>query len=110
MPVARTRELTVVFAAAGIITIGTVTAALVLPPAADDLPRGSSFSHAPSGAAAAYLMLRAIGYDVRRSFEPIATFTEPPLSTVLVVADPVEAASTQDRRTVQTFLAAGGTV
>ena len=44
-----------------------------LPPP-DSLPRndGSSYAAHPDGARAAYLLLKGLGYDVERSFEPVA--------------------------------------
>jgi len=110
VPFPRTSELTVVATAAVLLAIGGVIAAIAIPPVDDSWPPGSSFSYSPSGSAAAYLTLRAVGFQVERSFEPAATLTRPPASTVLIIAAPGEPASNQDRRAIQTFLAEGGTV
>ena len=110
MPVTRSRDLTLVAAAIAFVAIITIAGAVLAPDAANDLPQGSSFSRAPSGTAAAYLTLQSIGYTVSRSYEPLPSVTATPASTVLIIADPAEPASNQDRRAVQTFIAAGGTV
>ena len=103
------RELTLVAAAVALAIVMAIGGALLAPPA-DDLPSGSSFSHGPSGSAAAYQTLLSAGYAVRRSFEPLPSIKVAPGATVMVIADPAERASNQDRRALQTFVALGGTV
>jgi Domain of unknown function (DUF4350) len=109
MPVTRSRELTFVIPTVAFVAIVSTIGA-VLAPGADNLPQGSSFSHGPSGSAAAYLTLQQIGYAVRRSYEPVSAMSGPLEGALLVIANPAEAASTQDRRALQAFVADGGTV
>jgi hypothetical protein len=108
MPATRPRELRLAAAAVALAIVLAIAGAVLAPQAPDDLPAGSSFSRAPSGAAAAYLTLQSIGYTVRRSYEPLSSLALSPES-VLIIADPGEPASTQDRRALQAFVAAGGT-
>jgi hypothetical protein len=109
MPVTRTRELTFVVSASAFVAVVSITAAMLAPTAPVGLPAGSSLSRAPSGSAAAYLTLQSIGHAVRRSYDPLPSLDLAPGSTVLILADPSENASNQDRRALQTFVAAGGT-
>jgi Domain of unknown function (DUF4350) len=110
MSAARSRELTLGAAGVATAVILAIASALLAPPAADRLPPGSSFSRGPSGSGAAYLTLESLGYEVRRSYEPLPSLTMTPESTVLVIADPAEPASNQDRRALQAFVAGGGTI
>jgi hypothetical protein len=110
MPVARSRELIVPLGAIAIVVVLTAIGAVIAPPGASGLPSGSSFSRDPDGAAAAYLTLQGLGYDVRRSFDALPSLTAVPAQAVLVIADPIEPASEQDRRALRTFVAAGGAV
>lgn len=109
MPARRSRELTANVAGVACLAILAIAAAVLAPPPSDDLPSGSSFSKGPSGSAAAYLTLQSIGHPMRRSYDPLPSVTAAPESTVLVIADPAEPASNQDRRALQAFVAAGGT-
>ena len=108
MPVARSRELIVPTGAIALVAVLTAIGALLSPPGASGLPPGSSFSKDPDGSAAAYLTLQALGYDIRRSFDPLPSLSLSPAATVLVLADPRDPASEQDRRMLQRFVAAGG--
>ena len=108
MPVARSRELIVPIGAIALVAVLTAIGALLSPPGASGLPPGSSFSKDPDGSAAAYLTLQALGYDIRRSFDPLPSLSLAPAATVLVLADPRDPASEQDRRMLQRFVAAGG--
>jgi len=108
MPVARSRELIVPVGAIALVAALTAIGALLSPPGASGLPPGSSFSKDPDGSAAAYLTLQALGYDIRRSFDPLPSLSLSPAATVLVLADPRDPASEQDRRMLQRFVAAGG--
>jgi hypothetical protein len=83
---------------------------ILSPPASDTLPPGSSLSKGPAGSAAAFRTLQALGYDVRRSFEPMANLQVNAASTVVILADPRQDASVGDRRAVQSMIAAGATV
>ena len=71
---------------------------------------GSSFSTEPSGTRAAYLVLRELGHDIGRSFEPIASLRSEPSSTILVLANPFDVPSKGDQQAILTFVRHGGTV
>ena len=110
MPVTRSRELIVPLAAIGIVAILAIAGAMLSPPGSSGLPPGSSFSKDGDGSAAAYLMLQALSYPVRRSFDAISLLSLDPAGTVLILANPIEPASEQDRRALMAFVSAGGTV
>jgi hypothetical protein len=110
MPAPRSRDLTIVLAGGAVIVALAVAVAIVLPPGNDSLPEGSSYSVSGAGSAAAYRTLDTLGYHLRRSVEPLTSLNVAPASTLLVLIQPIEAASTQDRRALQQFVAAGGTV
>ena len=109
MSVTRSRELTLVIPTVAFVAAVSAIGA-VLAPGPDNLPQGSSFSHGPSGSAAAYLTLQKIGYAIRRSYEPVSAMSGPLEGALLVIANPAEAASAQDRRALQAFVSDGGTV
>jgi hypothetical protein len=110
VPLFRSREL--VFAVAGLSFVAALSAltTILSPPASDALPPGSSLSKGPAGSAAAYRALQSLGYDIRRSFEPMASLQLNPASTVVILAEPLQDASVGDRRALQSLIAAGATV
>jgi hypothetical protein len=71
---------------------------------------GSRQVTAADGTAAAFLTLESLGYTVVRWTEPLSSIAGDPAAIVLVVADPAQAASNGDRRTIQTLVANGATV
>jgi len=85
-------------------------AAALLEPAATPPGTGSTYSAGPRGAKAAFLALKRLGYRVERSYEPLADLTVDPGGTILVVASPAGPTSEADRKAVQRFLDAGGTL
>lgn len=106
----RSSDLTVL-AIAGVGTVLLTGASfLVAPP--NTLPRhdGSSYAAHADGARAAYLLLKALGYRVDRSFEPVAAMRYAPEQTMLVLASPSESPSEQDVRALRTFIERGGRV
>lgn len=106
----RTSDLTVLAVAAVGTVLLTGASFLVAPP--DSLPRndGSSYAAHPDGARAAYLLLKGLGYDVERSFEPVAAIRHAPERTVLVLASPSAPPSDQDVKALRAFLEKGGRV
>lgn len=95
--------------AAGALTVLLAAAtAIVAPPEGPATPAPSSYSAAAGGGKAAFLTLRALGYDVERSFEPMTAIASEPEQTVLILAGPAPP-SDQDRRALERFLTAGGT-
>jgi hypothetical protein len=106
----RTSDLAVLIVAAVGTVLLTVASFFAAPP--DTLPRndGSSYGVHPEGAGAAYLLLKELGYAIERSFEPLASFRQPPASTTLVLANPMQKPSDLDVRGLRSFLDRGGHV
>ena len=102
-------NLTVVGVAVGAMAILALAGALLAPPETSGA-RGSSYSTSADGAAAAYLTLTRIGYDVRRSIEPVSVIVADPRRTALVLASPDDPPSNADRRFVRDFVRRGGVV
>jgi hypothetical protein len=109
MPVFRSSEIKVAVTGIAAVVALSAAAAILSPPVSTDLAPGSSYSKAPDGSAAAYLTLQSLGYPIRRSLDPITSLASAP-ATVLILANPTQAASEGDRRTLLQFMAAGGTV
>lgn len=103
------RDLTILTGSALVVVIVSVVAVLLEPPATP-LGSASTYSAGPEGAKAAFLALKRLGYQVERSFEPLADITVDPAATVLVVASPDLPTSAGDRKAVRRFLEAGGTL
>jgi hypothetical protein len=110
MSVARARELIVPITAAVVVLALAIATAILSPPESAGLTPGSSFSKAANGTAAAYQTLQRLGYPIRRSFDPLASLAVDPAASVIVIAEPKEPASEQDRRALRAFVSAGGTV
>ena len=70
----------------------------------------SSYSPAWDGSKAAFLLLKDMGYDVERWEKSPTQITSDPSHTVLVLANPVEAPSEDERAAISDFLQAGGRV
>jgi hypothetical protein len=104
-----TRDLTFLLAALGLMVV--VTAAMaVLQPLDAGGNVGSSYVAGPDGTKAAYLLLRRLGYQVDRSFEPLTALRDDPRSTLWLVISPVLGPSEGDRAALRRFTAAGGVV
>lgn len=106
----RTSDLTALAVAAAGTVLLTTASFVVAPP--DVLPRNDGSSYAPhrEGARAAFLVLQQLGYDVNRSFEPLAALKAPPDRTILVIAQPSVNPSEQDSRALRSFIERGGHV
>lgn len=72
--------------------------------------RGSSLSSGAAGAKAGFLLLRRLGYDVQRTFDPMASLATQPDTDVLVLMAPQQPASSQDVRALTRFIESGGVV
>jgi hypothetical protein len=107
---ARTSDLKVLVAG-GAIVIALGAASFLLAPGAN-LPRDSGSSHAvdPTGARAAFTLLETLGYDVRRSFEPLTALRDEPSHATLVLADPTTRPSRLDMARLTRFVELGGMV
>lgn len=102
---------TLLIAAGGILVVVVAISALVGPPqisGSASLP--SSYSPAWGGAKAAYLLLENLGYRAARWEQPLEKLDAPAADTVLIVADPTQYPSQNDRQAIRRFLDAGGTI
>jgi hypothetical protein len=71
----------------------------------------SSYSSASSGAKAAYLLLRDTGYKVQRWERPLSELTPATAKNLtLVLAEPDEAPTREERERLTSFISAGGHV
>jgi hypothetical protein len=106
----RSSDLTIIIVVGVLLAIITTVSVVIAP--VDNAPRvpGSSYSSQPDGTRAAYLVLRELGHNVVRSFEPIASLRPDPARTLLILANPYEKASAGDRRALRSFVEAGGVV
>lgn len=105
----RTGDVGILIAAAAAMVV-LMTASFLLEPPANDRARASSYSNAPDGAKAAYLLLERLGYRVERSSEPavVAAGRLDPVRTVYIIASPALKRSAQDVRALRRFVEAGG--
>jgi hypothetical protein len=110
MPARRTSDLTILIVAFAATALLSVTSFLISPVDSSPAVDGSSFAAHPGGGRAAFLGLKAAGYDVQPSYEPLTAVRAMPAESVLVLADPIVAPSVQDIRALAGFLEAGGVV
>jgi hypothetical protein len=98
--------------AAAILMVALTLALVIVSPAAPAAPSAipTTYSPAPGGAKAAWLLLRQSGYDVRRWQQPSVDLEGVPEARVLILADPSLRGTERDRRAVLDFVRAGGTV
>ena len=80
------------------------------PPAGEDSPVPSVYSATKSGARAAYLLLREMHYDARIWEEPPYELPRPAQGKMLILAEPGEIPTGQDRKALHDFVAGGGRV
>jgi hypothetical protein len=106
----RTSDLTVLAIAAAGTVLLTIASFVAAPP--DTQPRndGSSFATHADGAGAAFVLLKALGYEVERSYEPLNFVRADPERTTLVLANASTRPSDQDVRALRSFLERGGRV
>jgi Domain of unknown function (DUF4350) len=80
--------------------------------AADTAENPSSHSSSSTGAKAAYLLLGSSGYRVERWEQSPTALTEStdPARTTFILAEPFEAPTGEERRSIQQFLERGGRV
>lgn len=106
----RTGELTILIVTFVLMAVLTAVAFVLAP--VDSSPRttGSSFSTHADGAKAGYLVLKRLGHDVDRSYEPIAAIARDAAATMLILASPAEGPARQDVRALRGFIESGGVV
>jgi hypothetical protein len=89
----------------------TVLLVLVHPEEQPDNYIPSTYSAAPHGAKAAYLLLARLGYRVERSEGPLGSVAEAAdAHTILILAEPTRAPSQQETEAVRRLLERGGRV
>jgi hypothetical protein len=93
--------LLIMLAVAGLLAPSRVTGTVTIP---------SSYSPAWDGAKGAFLLLRDLGYRVDRWERPAADLPASGDHAVLILADPMEPPTADDRTAIRTFLATGGRV
>ncbi len=98
--------------AAGVLfAILVVVAAMVSRPQVNGMPSApSTYSASWDGAEGAFLLLQQLGYNVSRWEEPPAQLPEDPAGKVLILADPTETPSEEERYDIIEFLEKGGKV
>jgi hypothetical protein len=95
---------------AGVLTVvAGLAGAVIAPPGAPGSETPSSFSAAGGGAKAAFLTLKASGYRIERSYEPMTAITANPAETMLLMTG-TQPPSELDRRALENFLTRGGRV
>ncbi|HLZ43225.1 MAG TPA: DUF4350 domain-containing protein [Candidatus Sulfotelmatobacter sp.] len=77
-------------------------------PGGQKLQVPSTYSSASGGAKAAYLLLSGSGYKVERWEKPLNQL--PPTAATLILAEPIEAPTRQDRERLKAFISAGGRI
>jgi hypothetical protein len=70
----------------------------------------SSYSSDSGGALAAYLLLQDLHYPVRRWEQPPNLINDPPVETLLILAEPTEAPTDHDKAALLKFVSDGGRV
>jgi len=94
---------------ASVVFVASTLLAIILSPAESDAKLATSYSAAPEGAKAAYLLLRESGYQVERWARPPAEIQDP-ANTLLIIADPTVLPTDADKDGLGRFLSAGGEV
>lgn len=93
----------------GLAAMALLAAASFFVAPADTAPgaAGSSFSAHPSGTKAAFVLLKDLGYEAARSFEPFAAVGADG-DAAIVLSEPQRPASQRDLAAVRAFVEAGG--
>ena len=95
---------------AGIVFVLLITGAMIFGgDAGQKQETPSSYSTASGGAKAAYLLLSQSGYDVRRWERSLKDLPKG-VGTILILADPVEAPTREEREALKNFLSDGGRI
>jgi hypothetical protein len=110
MPVTLTRaDRRLLLAGAGVFVLLLTVTLLLSSAGAEASEHPSSYSAGSTGARAAYLLLRQIGYRVER-WEQTLDEIDRPAETTLVLAEPDEPPTAASRLALERFLEAGGRV
>ncbi len=83
---------------------------LSAPPQEESVGYPSTYSAASGGGKAAFLLLKETGYNVQRWETSALDLPAEPKGTLLILADPFIAPSSEERQAVRNFLTGGGRV
>jgi hypothetical protein len=109
MPVSLDRSDRKILIGATVILLLLVGATAVLsPPEAAPAPESSSYSPAGIGAKAAYELIGELGYQVQRWTQPLPELPDFAENTVLVLSQPLAAASNSESDALERFVRRGG--
>jgi len=109
MPVSLDRSDRKILIGATVILVLLVGATAVLsPPEAAPAPESSSYSPSAAGAKAAFELIGELGYQVERWTQPLPELPESAENTVLVLSQPLSAASDSESDALERFVRRGG--
>jgi len=101
----------ILFVGGVLLLIMVVVVALLAPPAEQfESPVPSTYSTQSAGAAAAYRLLVALHYPVRRWEEPPTELKNEKGAILLVLAEPIQAPTEKERKALAQFVVSGGHV
>ena len=100
----------ILLAAFAVLVITSAIAVLISPSANNSSAYPSPYSTASSGAKAAYMLLSQIGYQVEHWRRPPSKLLEHGPNTVLLIVQPTQNPTPEDRQAMRTYLQAGGRV
>ena len=112
MPAGLDRTDRAILIAAAILLVVLVVASALVTPSRQDGGTGfpSTYSASWDGAKAAYLLLRDIGYNVQRWDEPPTELAGNPANEVLILANPQQFPTPEERAALRRFLEQGGRI
>jgi hypothetical protein len=98
--------------AGGVLLLLMLAASVVLapPPEQQESPVPSTYSAQSGGAKAAFLLLSHLHFPVRRWENPPTELDTDPRRTLLILAEPLEPPSSEERKTLENFVLRGGHV
>jgi hypothetical protein len=109
MPARRVKDIHLVVLAGVLTVVVSLAGAVIAPPGGPGSETPSSFSAAGGGAKAAFLTLKALGYQIDRTYEPMTAITAEPARTMLLMTGTLPP-SELDRRALENFVKNGGRV
>ncbi len=97
---------------AGIALVALTAGAFLLTPPPGERDRGipTTYSSGSSGARAAFLLLKDVGYDLARWEQPPTYLAQEPPGTTYILAEPLFPSTSEERIAVHTFVRRGGRV
>ncbi len=109
MPAIGRSDRRLLFLGGGVLLVLMAVAMLLAAGTSDHGEITTSYSSASTGGKATFLLLQSLGYDVVR-WEDSPSALARPDRTTLILAEPLDAPSEQDRHAIHAFLEAGGLV